>query len=132
MSCPSQPVLLLVATKTIDQDQCLARIIIKKPGKKARELPGLISTETHAQSVIRAASAMVSLCLQRLEPMRLILPDRTVVELIQGSTVAKGRRLGQKVADIRHKIHTQGAPITIEYGTLWSTLGMSPDDLDLW
>lgn len=124
--------LAVVATYSIDPELVIDRVDRVIPGREPRVLGSMFEQSTHARAVVRAANALTDYCLKQRSPMRVVLPDRTAVDLLRGDGLTKEGRLGQMITSIRHKVEVQGALVIFEYGTLRTTLGEAAEHIDLW
>jgi hypothetical protein len=129
---PRAPLITVVSTNVIDGEQVLARVVVVEPGKEPRVLRTLFDDITHSQVILAAIKGLVRCSLSKSRPMRIVIPDRTVLELLQGELLAKSCQIRAQVDHIRHLVHVQKAPVTFERGTVRSTLGARADLIDIW
>lgn len=130
---PRAPVIAVVSTKRLDEDDVRARVVIVRAGKEPQVLNPHWSDMTHAQVVLAVAESLVRTSLKRNLPLRIVLPDATAVQLLQYGGATTGRQVGQQVARIRQLVRDQGALVTFERGTVRSMLGeTAAEDLDIW
>jgi hypothetical protein len=129
---PRAPLIAVVSTRRLDEDDVRARVVIVRAGKEPQVLSPHYSDMTHAQVVLAAAESLVRTSLKGNLPLRIILPDDTAVRLLQYGGATKGRQVGQQVARIRQLVRDQDALVTFERGTLYSVVGDAAEDIDVW
>ncbi|MCC6648376.1 MAG: hypothetical protein IT374_22750 [Polyangiaceae bacterium] len=80
------PLTMVIATRRLDDDsQVYARVVLMPAFGRARVLNTVFEATTHAKVVLRAVASVVRYSGLNQSPLRVVVPDRVIVALLNGT-----------------------------------------------
>ncbi len=132
MTAAENALTVVISTRRLDDDsQVYAKVVVVPAINQARVLDSHFADSTHARVLIRAVRALVQFSGQSRYRLRVVIPDRVVVGLLNGDP-GGANGIGRRVVAIHQKGKDVSADCTYEYGTVATMLGQAADQLDVW